>query len=117
MQPLYLAAAEQGALPELRRVVVAYGNQIAMEPTLEAVARADLRRRACAATSRPAARPRRAPRLRPRLRADRGHHRGRAARLGGLAAGQEALRKGDWATYGQEQKRIEEALRSLRETR
>ncbi|HWN03767.1 MAG TPA: UPF0182 family protein, partial [Candidatus Dormibacteraeota bacterium] len=36
VQPLYLAAAEQGALPELRRVVVAYGNQIAMEPTLEA---------------------------------------------------------------------------------
>src|SRR6202022_279114 len=35
-QPLYLAATEQGALPELRRVVVAYGNQIAMEPTLEA---------------------------------------------------------------------------------
>src|SRR3989304_3767035 len=34
VQPLYLAAAEQGALPELRRVFVAYGNQIAMEPTL-----------------------------------------------------------------------------------
>src|SRR5438093_98117 len=34
VQPLYLAA-EQGALPELRRVIVAYGNQIAMEPTLE----------------------------------------------------------------------------------
>ena len=38
VQPLYLAAAEQGqggALPELRRVIVAHGNQIAMEPTLE----------------------------------------------------------------------------------
>ena len=35
VQPLYLAAAEQGALPELRRVIVAYGNQIAMEATLE----------------------------------------------------------------------------------
>jgi hypothetical protein len=35
VQPLYLAASEQGALPELRRVIVAYGNQIAMEPTLE----------------------------------------------------------------------------------
>ncbi|MEK7715785.1 MAG: UPF0182 family protein, partial [candidate division NC10 bacterium] len=29
VQPLYLAASEQGALPELRRVFVAYGNQIA----------------------------------------------------------------------------------------
>src|SRR5205823_6791502 len=36
VQPLYLAASEQGALPELRRVIVAHGNQIAMEPTLEA---------------------------------------------------------------------------------
>src|SRR5882724_9870058 len=35
VQPLYLAASEQGALPELRRVIVAYGNQIAMEQTLE----------------------------------------------------------------------------------
>ena len=29
--------------------------------------------------------------------------------------GQEAIRKGDWAAYGQEQKRVEEALRRLRE--
>ncbi|MGH7312869.1 MAG: UPF0182 family protein, partial [Candidatus Rokuibacteriota bacterium] len=35
VQPIYLAASEQGALPELRRVVVAHGNQIAMESTLE----------------------------------------------------------------------------------
>ena len=34
--PLYLAAEQGGALPELRRVVVAYSNQIAMEPSLEA---------------------------------------------------------------------------------
>jgi len=30
---------------------------------------------------------------------------------------QEALRRGDWATYGAEQKRLEDALRSLAETR
>ncbi|MGH7275994.1 MAG: UPF0182 family protein, partial [Candidatus Rokuibacteriota bacterium] len=35
VQPLYLAASEQGALPELRRVIVAHGNQIAMEATLQ----------------------------------------------------------------------------------
>ena len=46
VQPLYLAASEQGALPELRRVIVAYGNQIAMEPTLEQSLGADLRRAA-----------------------------------------------------------------------
>jgi uncharacterized membrane protein (UPF0182 family) len=116
VQPLYLAAAEQGALPELRRVVVAYGNQIAMEPTLEAALARIFGGRVRG--DEPAARP---------------AERGTAPAPGGPAAaalsagvqraweawqrGQEALRKGDWATYGQEQKRIEEALRSLREAR
>ncbi|MGE4054703.1 MAG: UPF0182 family protein [Vicinamibacterales bacterium] len=35
VRPLYLRAAG-GRIPELRRVVVAYGNQIVMEPTLDA---------------------------------------------------------------------------------
>lgn len=35
VQPLYLAATAPGALPELRRVIVAHGNELAMEPTLE----------------------------------------------------------------------------------
>ncbi|OGQ25194.1 MAG: hypothetical protein A3C54_05950 [Deltaproteobacteria bacterium RIFCSPHIGHO2_02_FULL_60_17] len=34
IQPLYLAA-EKGSLPELKRVIVAFGNQIAMEENLE----------------------------------------------------------------------------------
>jgi len=34
IEPLYLQA-EGSALPELKRVIVAYGSQIAMEPTLE----------------------------------------------------------------------------------
>ncbi len=35
VQPLYLAA-ERGRLPELKRVIAAYGNRIAMDETLEA---------------------------------------------------------------------------------
>jgi hypothetical protein len=35
VQPLYLQATE-GQLPELKRVIVAFGNRIAMEPTLDA---------------------------------------------------------------------------------
>jgi uncharacterized protein len=35
IQPLYLQATE-GQLPELKRVIVAYSNRIAMEPTLDA---------------------------------------------------------------------------------
>jgi uncharacterized membrane protein (UPF0182 family) len=111
VQPLYLAAAEQGALPELRRVVVAYSNQIAMEPTLEAalgrifgarVRGDDAGRpaeRAAGAAPVPAA---------PALSA--GVQRAWEA----WQRAQEALRKGDWAAYGQEQKRVEDALRELR---
>ncbi len=35
VQPLYIQA-EQGELPELKRIFVSYGNQVAMESTLEA---------------------------------------------------------------------------------
>jgi len=110
VQPLYLAASEQGALPELRRVIVAYGNQIAMEPTLET------------ALSRIFG-----GRLRPE---DGVRQPTPTAPIPGVAPGlrefsqraweawtraQEALRRGDWAAYGEEQRKLEEALRRLRE--
>ena len=114
IQPLYLAAEQGGALPELRRVVVTYGNQIAMEPTLELSLQRIFggRSRGEETAARPPA---------P----------GAAAGAGtdGLLAGmvqrawetwqkaQEALRRGDWTAYGQEQKRLEEALRQLKERR
>jgi uncharacterized membrane protein (UPF0182 family) len=110
VQPLYLAAAEQGALPELRRVIVAYGNQIAMEPTLEqSLGRifSGLRPSAAEAAAPPrAVTPGGPP---PALRS-----------LGQRAweiwtRSQEALKRGDWGAYGAEQKRLEEVLRSLSE--
>ena len=116
VQPLYLAAAEQGALPELRRVVVAYGNQIAMEPTLEAsLGRIFGARVRGDEAARPAERTAgAAPGAPPAAAAlSAGVQRAWEA----WQRGQEALRKGDWATYGVEQKRIEEALRQLREGR
>jgi uncharacterized membrane protein (UPF0182 family) len=107
VQPLYLAAAEQGALPELRRVIVAYGNQIAMEPTLEQSLARIFGGRTGAAPAAEASGP-------------------AAAATPGVSAAaqrawevwtraQDALRRGDWAAYGAEQKRLEEALRSLLE--
>jgi uncharacterized membrane protein (UPF0182 family) len=116
VQPLYLAAAEQGALPELRRVVVAYGNQIAMEPTLEAALARIFggRVRGEEAAARPAERGGQAP---PPPAASAAISAGVQQAWEAWQRGQEALRKGDWATYGQEQKRIEEALRRLREGR
>jgi uncharacterized membrane protein (UPF0182 family) len=117
VQPLYLSATEQGALPELRRVIVAHGNQIAMEPTLEqalsrifgARVKGDEAARTVATTGAPA--PAAAAGMDTSARA-----------LGGRAweawqKSQDALRRGDWAAYGQEQKRLEEILRQLREAR
>jgi uncharacterized membrane protein (UPF0182 family) len=113
VQPLYLAAAEQGALPELRRVVVAYGNNIAMEPTLEAALGRvfGARVRGDEQAARPPERAAPGGPATPALGA--GVQRAWEA----WQRGQEALRRGDWATYGQEQKRVEEALRQLREGR
>jgi len=108
VQPLYLAASEQGALPELRRVIVAYGNQIAMEPTLEqSLARifTGLTPTTAAATPRPAG---------PAPDAATGRVLGqRAWEI--WARAQDAMRRGDWAQYGAEQKRLEDVLRSLNE--
>jgi len=35
VEPLYLEATEQGTLPQLQRVIVAYGDRLSMQPTLD----------------------------------------------------------------------------------
>src|SRR4029453_957835 len=117
VQPLYLAASEQGALPELRRVIRAYGNLIAMEPTLEqSLARIFGGRTAPPATAAatPAtpggtAPPATAPSAAERVLGQRAWE--------AWTRSQEALRRGDWAAYGAEQKKLEDALRALTESR
>jgi uncharacterized membrane protein (UPF0182 family) len=109
VQPLYLSASEQGALPELRRVIVAYGNRIAMEPTLEqSLGRIFTGLTPTPAAAAPAARAAAAPAAGPPSQQNLGQ---RAWEIWGRA--QEALRRGDWAQYGNEQKQLEEVLRSL----
>jgi uncharacterized membrane protein (UPF0182 family) len=105
VQPLYLAAAEQGALPELRRVIVAYGNQIAMEPTLEQSLARIFGTRGGTATSPSAPSPAPGPVGSVPTQAQRAWEIWTRA--------QDAVRRGDWAMYGAEQKRLEEALRAL----
>ena len=112
VQPIYLSA-EQGALPELRRVIVAFGNQIAMEPSLEQslqrIFGGRIREESATGRGPEAAGPDPAG----------------SAALAPLAQrawdawqkGQEALRRGDWAGYGQAQKQLEDTLRQLREAR
>ena len=111
VQPLYLAASEQGALPELRRVIVAHGNQIAMEPTLEAsLARIFGGRLAPPPTATATAGP-------PGATPPPGERATAQRAWEAWQRSQEALRRGDWATYGAEQKRLEEALRALSDLR
>lgn len=107
VQPLYLAAAEQGALPELRRVIVAYGNAIAMEPTLEQSLARIFGGRAVPAAVAPAAPPR------PGGPAPAVDTAGVQRAWEAWTRAQDALRRGDWAAYGAEQKRLEEVLRDL----
>jgi uncharacterized membrane protein (UPF0182 family) len=114
IQPLYLAADQGGALPELRRVVVAYGNQIAMEPSLELGLQRIFggRPRGEEAAPRPSS-------------ASVAGAPGPDALLPGLVQrawetwqkAQDALRRGDWTAYGQEQKHLEDTLRQLKDRR
>jgi uncharacterized membrane protein (UPF0182 family) len=107
VQPLYLAA-EKGSIPELKRVIVAYGNQIAMDETFNAALQAIFGRR----PELPAARAFGARAAEPPGEAVAGLI-GRAWEAWTRA--QEALRRGDWGAYGEAQRRLEEALKALRE--
>ncbi len=108
VQPIYLRA-EGGGIPELKRVVVAYQNEVVMEETLEA----GLARLFGGAREPAAAAPELSRAARP---AD-----GRAVDLTSQAVQlyQSALaaqRAGDWARYGAELTRLGEVLRQLQAT-
>ena len=110
VQPLYLAASEQGALPELRRVIVAYGNQIAMEPTLEqSLSRIFGGRPSVTAAAPPTAGAPSDGATGVRQLVQRAWE--------SWTRAQDALRRSDWAAYGAEQKRLEEALRGLTQSK
>jgi hypothetical protein len=105
VQPLYLAAADRAGLPELRRVIVAYENEVIMEENLEvALVRLFGAKRALT----------------------REVEVGDVKRLPGLSINElakEALRafenairqqrEGNWAGYGEEIKRLEQILRKM----
>ncbi len=104
VQPLYLAA-EKGSLPELKRVIVSTGNQIAMDETLEAslakLVGAGMPARPAAVEAAQSAQ----PSGNKNLIDQAWQQYGRA---------QEFLRQGNFAGYGEEMKRLEGTLNSLR---
>jgi len=112
--PIYLAAEQGGALPELRRVVVAYGNHIAMEPSLELSLQRIFGGRVPGgeASARPAV---------TGLPATGTPEQSLTGSIqqawDAWQKAQEALKRGDWAAYGQEQKRLEDTLRQLKDRR
>ena len=107
VQPLYLAA-EKGSIPELKRVIVAHGNQIAMSETLDSALQTIFAGRPGVSVSRTA---------------ETGPTAAPGEGITGLVGraweawtrAQDALRRGDWGAYGEAQHRVEEALRALRE--
>jgi uncharacterized membrane protein (UPF0182 family) len=107
VQPLYLAA-EKNSIPELKRVIVAHGNQIAMDETLDTALLAIFGQRGGPEAASP-----------PGGRPGTGMLEGLSGPVGrawdAWTRGQDALRRGDWGAYGEAQRKLEEALRSLRE--
>jgi uncharacterized membrane protein (UPF0182 family) len=101
VQPLYLSA-EKGSLPELKRVIVAFGNQIAMEETLEQ----SLQR---IFGGKPLPQPVQQPTAQP-VTAEKELAR---QALAHFSRAQELLRQGDWGGYGEELKKVEALLREM----
>jgi hypothetical protein len=110
VQPLYLAS-QSGGVPELKRVIVAFENNIAMEPTLEKSlmqifggARNDTN---SVDTSLPATRNNVSP-----LSTDMKSLAAEADRQ--FSMGQEELKRGNWAGYGEAMKKVERLLGEMK---
>lgn len=102
VQPLYLAAEDKGGLPELRRVILAYENNVVMEENLEIGLRQLFGGRI--GLDRP-----------ERVTGEE------SVSIGGLARearstferAQESLRRGDWQGYGEKMEKLGQILRKM----
>src|SRR5207245_2556053 len=108
VQPLYLSASE-GALPELRRVIVAYGNQLRMDTNLEAALEGIFG--SGAAPSAVGAR--RAVPLQPATFTTQPPSALAKQALEHFTRAQAALRDQDWTRYGDELKKMRAVLEEL----
>jgi uncharacterized membrane protein (UPF0182 family) len=105
VQPLYLRA-ENGKIPELKRVIVAYENRIAMDETLDAAlsqifGEVKVSEEATSvAVSQPAA----APEQKGLVSQAREH----------FDRAMNAQREGDWALYGEEIRKLGEVIRKMK---
>ncbi len=117
VEPLYLSA-QKGQLPELKRVIVAFGNSLAMHENLELAMQEVFRgtgriiaeQEAPKTASLPAAAAAVAPAPAITPTTDR---KLAAQALGHYRKAQEFLRQGNWAGYGEEQRKLEETLKAM----
>ena len=104
-ESLYLAA-EKGQLPELKRVIVAYGNSIAMEDNLETSLQRIFGAKVMKEEKYPALETRAVP-------AEKTDRQAALDALGHYRRAQEYLKLGNWASYGEELKKMDEILRAI----
>ena len=104
VQPLYLAA-ERGRMPELKRVITAFGNRIAMEETLEA----SLQQIFGARPPQPDAAPT------PVATKGEPSRRLGAQALDHFLRAREHFGKGNWSGFAEQLKQLEDVLRQLQE--
>ncbi|MEN6620989.1 MAG: UPF0182 family protein, partial [Smithella sp.] len=105
VESLYLAA-EKGQLPELKRVIMAYGNSIVMEENLETA----LQRLFGGEMIREKEIDKIAAQAPAREKTDRQLA---LEALSHYRRAQDFIRKGNWGAYGEELRKMEDILRSL----
>jgi len=106
VQSLYLAASN-GQLPELKRVIVAYGNTIAMEENLDLALQKIF--------GGGPVKDREAPpeAKKPGAVTELSDRQSAIEALGHLRKAQEFLRQGNWAAFGEELKKTGESLMTI----
>jgi uncharacterized protein len=115
VEPMYLAAESGPGLPQLKRVIVSYGDQVVMEPTLDAAldsifggqatpnALSTVSATGAAAAATAGGAPTPAANFSALAREARQH----------FDKAQQLLQQGDWAGYGTEMKKLREVLNQL----
>ena len=109
-EPVYLQA-DQGALPELKRVIIAFKNTIVMRETLPEALEAVFGTQALSSADS-SNNITNAPRPSDSDRSSAPNDLVNAA-IEAFEQGETALQKGDWAAYGQAQQRLERILTQL----
>ncbi|OGW39129.1 MAG: hypothetical protein A2Y97_09190 [Nitrospirae bacterium RBG_13_39_12] len=102
VQPLYLAAEDKGGLPEMRRVILAYENNVVMEENLELGLQRLFERRGAFSTRE---------KVTEDIRGSINELAKEAMRT--FERANELLRQGDWTGYGEQIKKLGQILRKM----